>query len=56
LALIVPLGAARASSSPATRLFCGTRKSIGEMDAVELAARHGEVARPFGAAGQATAS
>ena len=52
LALSVPLGAARDSSSPALRLFCCVRKSMAKWMPGELAARHRQVARELRAARQ----
>ena len=51
LAVIVPLGAARSSLVAGVALVLLRQEIHGEMDAVELAARHFEVARRLGAAG-----
>ncbi len=52
LAVMVPLGAATSSASPAPRLFCWVRNSMAKWTPAELAAGDRQVARVLGAAGQ----
>ena len=49
---VARIGSTSPSGSPETRRFCCGRIVHGEMHAVEIAARDGEVARMLGAAGE----